>query len=969
MSIDIRSLYAPVFYRRPSGLERGGIFSSCQFESMYMPSALNSIKNFLAARKTEYSSGLIERFLAHADCMEFQVNVAAGIGERVPGTKSTFTDGLDKWFSYRIPKHADSDPEFRDYELNYALDDHADGIGTTGWDWKNLVSRAVGFDFDSIVGHAAGVGVTKDELDKVKQAAMSLSYVEARRSTSGSGIHLWVNIDEIPTATHTEHAALARCILGCMSRDAGYDFSAQVDACGGNMWLWHRKATGTNGFELIKAAERTFGAEDLPANWKEHIAVIQRRATRVRVHGISTDDQDPFELLASAHRRVPLDDKHKLIMSELEKTGASVIWISDHHLLQTHTKAFDHVANGTEPCPHCHGTGIDPEFDDPDDLGLEPPACQKCKGVPPRTADRLGITGVFQTNSRGSDLGSPNCFAFPLDNGGWKVYRFSPGISEARTWECDGNGWTTCTFNVAPDLRQACIGVGGRELSTKGFEFDSVRKALEAARILNPKAQIEIEPHLLDRKAVVKPSKDGRFTLQIAKKQDDDEQIGDWNSSDKKGHWTQVLPISTDNQQRTTDTTVYDNIIRALETVSGEPAGWAVKKRTDGSWTRKTASSVKTILQSLGHSKPEAEEIMGFAEHGPWKLICVPFQPEYPGDRQWNLGAPQLRFTPAPREESKTPTWDLLWGHFGEGLTAAVKEDPWCKKHGITTGRDYLYTGIACHIRKPFTRLPLMTAYSKSENTGKSTTVSSLDYLVAPHGVVTISDESLKKTFNGPLATAWVAMISESDASKSRERIKDWVTTSKLQIRELYRSEETKQVYFWLFHTINSMEYSPVHERDQRVVLWEVGPIKDRLDPDKLQRQLEEEAPAFLRQMLDTELPPAAGRLYLPILTTDVKELAIAGQYQDNDDRQVFRDFVDQYIENGPGKITTHDFSVKYGEYAKQRGVVEISTQSRLKLLMTFGFKVAMDRNNQPNKLCEGRSRAYVGIRWKADAC
>lgn len=923
-----------------------------------MPSALSSVRNFLAARKTTYSSDLVDRFLAHADCMEIQVNVYRGDGERVDGTKSTFSKGTEKWFSYRIPRHADSEPEFKDYELGYALDDHADAIGSTGWDWVHRVSRWVGFDFDSIIGHAVGVGVTPDTLGQIRQAAMTLPYVEARRSTGGTGLHLYVQLDAIPTATHTEHAALARCILGCMSRDAGYDFSTSIDCCGGNMWLWRRKQ-GENGFELLKPAETTFN--NLPENWKEHIAVIQRRRSKVRINGISTEDEDPFDLLASSHRRVPLDDKHKAIMTEMEKSGASVIWVPDHHLLQTHTKAFDHVANGTESCQFCHGTGIDPEFDD--DLGMiEPPPCQKCNGIAPRIADRLGIRGVFQTNSPGNDLGSPNCFAFPLDNGGWKVYRFSPGISEAKTWECDGKGWTTCTFNALPDLRQACIGCGGRELRGGGYEFDSVRDALRAATILNPKADIQIESELIDRPAVVRTSKDGRFTLEVQKKEDDPTSLGDWNSKDKRGHWTQVLPVSTEKPSE--NNISYEDMIRCVETSGGEPAGWAVKKRTDGSWSKKSASSVKTILQSLGHPKPEAEEIMGYAEHAPWTLVCQPFQPEYPGDRQWNFRAPQIKFE---RAEGLHPHWDLIWNHVGSGLDEAVSENEWCRDRSINTGGDFLRLGIAVHLRHPNVRLPLMTMYSRAENTGKSTTIESLNHIIGPNGVVPITEETLKKNFNGTLATAWIAVISESDASKSREKIKDWVTTKQLQIRKMYTDEALTDINFWLWHALNDVRYSPVSEYDDRIIMWEVPTIENRIGPLTLANELTKEAPAFLDTLMSIPIPQSSERLFLPILQTSLKEQAIGGQTQETDAKAAFIDFLTSRIERGSESdyITRDDLLIEYDQYVKKKKAKQVGRQQRLKTMIDAGFAKTQLTGKQSNTLCEGRSQVYTHMRWK----
>ena len=78
-------------------------------------------------------------------------------------------------------------------------------------------------------------------------------------------------------------------------------------------------------------------------------------------------------------------------------------------------------------------------------------------------ADELKLVGIFETNSQGRNPGNPNCFLFPLPNGAWRVYRFSPGVAEAETWSQDGEGWTTCYFNRRPDLAIAAKAHGGIE--------------------------------------------------------------------------------------------------------------------------------------------------------------------------------------------------------------------------------------------------------------------------------------------------------------------------------------------------------------------------------------------------------------------------------------------------------------------------------------------------------------------------
>ena len=231
------------------------------------------MKGDLAAKVAEHLPGL-----------EVQINVSMDGGEPVEGRRHTYTDGREEWFNIRIPKHASTEPTWREYPLSWTLLKHAEGIGSTGWDWQNRCSRWVGFDFDSITSHAAGIGVTEDDLRKIRQATEALPYVETRRSTGGSGLHCYVYLDEIPTANHTEHAALARAVLSLMSTAAGFDFAAQVDVCGGNMWVWHRKITAAGRVcSYCSRPVRSLEAEDLPANWRDHLDVVCHRRAKIRL--------------------------------------------------------------------------------------------------------------------------------------------------------------------------------------------------------------------------------------------------------------------------------------------------------------------------------------------------------------------------------------------------------------------------------------------------------------------------------------------------------------------------------------------------------------------------------------------------------------------------------------------------------------------------------------------------------------
>ena len=289
----------------------------------------------------------------------------------------------------------------------------------TGWDWQNRCSRWLAYDFDSLVGHAKGIGVSDNDLEKVKQAAMQLPYVEVRKSTGGGGLHLYVYLDGIPCENHTVHAALARCVLGMMSSECGFDFASQIDACGGVMWVWHRKLTAENGgLSVVKAATKTLTAVDLPGNWRDHIAVVTRKRTKVRVNEVSDDKLDAFEALASAQKFTPLDSKHKAIIEALQRSNYTTLWITDHHLLQTHTCALKGLMDGPRIGRPEAGRRLRDHFPGPE----------------PRQSELFSLPAAGRSLAR---------------------YRFSPGVVGSRDLE-PGRCWLDHVLLQSPSRPRDC---------------------------------------------------------------------------------------------------------------------------------------------------------------------------------------------------------------------------------------------------------------------------------------------------------------------------------------------------------------------------------------------------------------------------------------------------------------------------------------------------------------------------------
>src|SRR5262245_9358960 len=90
---------------------------------------------------------LNENIPAHLYSPSGEVQLNVDTSEATPDGRAWVKNGERIW-NIRIPKNARSSPEFRDYNLPWALLTHATEVGVTGWDFVNKRSRTVGFDFD-----------------------------------------------------------------------------------------------------------------------------------------------------------------------------------------------------------------------------------------------------------------------------------------------------------------------------------------------------------------------------------------------------------------------------------------------------------------------------------------------------------------------------------------------------------------------------------------------------------------------------------------------------------------------------------------------------------------------------------------------------------------------------------------------------------------------------------------------------
>ncbi len=851
-----------------------------------LPTRTEAIKRFLVANTHPDLAAL------YHEGMEVQVNVGQDGGQRTDSTfkgkaNMSWTDGLQTWYPFRIPKHAATEPEFNDLPMTYDLSQHAEGIGMTGWDWRDRSSIYVAFDFDAITGHSERHSrkCTPEELDSIERMLMSIPWIAMRKSTSGSGLHTYVFLDNADCQNHTEHAALARAVLARLSAEIGFDFGGKIDVCGGNMWVWHRKMRGTPGLQLIKGHKTLL---EPPPNWRDHIDVVRGTKRRVvpRPAFVGETSEDDFDKFTSKFLKIELDDTHKGLFDYLEKSGAMWWWDSDRHLLTTHTWFLQEAHRD------------------------------------------LDYKGIFFTISEGRERGTDiNCFATPLSKGAWTVRRFTPGTIEHPSWFQDKNGWTTTYLNREADLKTLSRASGGVERPSGGYQFDDAKKAVEVAVALG--ADCDLPANMLNRTAIVKQAKDGRIVVEIPRDTADGKNdLPGWLMERRAFKRLFEVRRSTPVEPEIED---YDGVIRHLVTEAAQEAAWVVN--AEGRWVTERLEHVKAALLALGHPKDQILTIIGSGVLRNWTLVNRPFQPEYPGGRQWNRTAAQLRYTPnRESEDLHHPTWDAILAHLGKDLDDSVRMDSWCNSNGVLTGGDYLRCWIAAMFQEPTEPLPYLFFYG-DQDTGKSTFHEAISLLITEGGTVS-ADKALinPQGFNGELAGAVLCFVEETDLGRqgvkgeASTRIKTWVTAKSLWVHPKNKTPyPVPNTTHWV-QTANDHKACPIFPGDTRITVIHVEPPEEKIGKRELLSRLAKEAPDFLGHILSLDVPQHNDRLRIPVIGTDRKEAAA----RRNED--ALASFLKEEMYRVDGKmVRLSEFHTRFCRMLEMTGEQDEWTKERIK--------------------------------------
>jgi hypothetical protein len=637
----------------------------------------------------------------------------------------------------------------------------------------------------------------------------------------------------------------------------------------------------------------------------------------VRVQGWTADgtpanDDDILDEMTQAVAKVPLDEQHLKVLEDLEATGHTSLWVTDHHLWQGHT------------------AGVKAVFDDWAERGHP-------------------MKGLFDTNSLDSDPGKPNCFMRPRPNGAWDVYRFGEGTDENPMWDTQGK-WTHTTLNYPATLRQICMACDGYEGTDEkqGLLFETVDDLKKALKLL--KSDVPVPTKAVDRTLSLYVNDRGKVVLVIEKKRSDSKSDFPRFVKTPRGweRWLDGAIETSDNEVK--DQAIWselDEKIRALKTESNSGAqfdSW-VMKDNDSEWTNHPRDNISSFLAKEGFNKPAP--ILGGAVFKAWMLTNDPFMPEYPGGRRWNRNAAQLVYAPVELGENESPvhpTWDRVMEHCGVELNEYIPELPWCKDWGVVTGGDYLTAWVACMLQNPHGKLPYLFMYGP-QNSGKSSFYEALDLLMTKDSVMR-ADKALTSDqgYNGELEGVVLAVIDEVDISKAGatayNRIKDWVTGMSLCLHAKYGQPRTVSNTLHFVQLSNTRRALPVLPGDTRITAMNVPALEEEIPKDRLFDLLRKEASHFMYTLLNYDVQEAESRMMIPVIETQGKQDAAA----DNVDE--LEQFIAEQCYEIPGA------AIRFSDFVK-------AFQASLEIFQQSEWKERIIRAVVSEKLMYGRSRKH----------
>jgi len=495
--------------------------------------------------------------------------------------------------------------------------------------------------------------------------------------------------------------------------------------------------------------------------------------------------------------------------------------------------------------------------------------------------------------------------------------------------------------------------MGGLEDVNGEYTFPEAQCAITALQYI--KIYCDIDGRFNNRPAWLKRHKDGRIMFMIGKDARDENSgvvLPGWLV--KKDKYLKFFSYQ-DTVSQEPESNDFDHMLRHIVTEKKEDAGWVIKVNDD--WAFEPLTHIKLSLAARGLKAGDISQVLGSAVMNHWYLVNKPFQPEYPGGREWNLDSAKLRFKPSTAEKLKYPTWTQVLKHCGKGLDDAVELDPWCKASGVKTGGDYLKCWVASLFQAPTRHLPYLFFYSEEQNTGKTTFYESIAMLLTKGYVK--ANNALVDKYNGELHGAILCAIEEEDLSSNNKtaynRIKDWVTAREICIRAMYKEPYHIQNTTHWVQCGNNHSYCPIFPGDTRITMVRVHPLEatEIIPSGAMETRLIKEAPDFLAEIFRMNLPHCDGRLGLPVIQTGEKQAVQASNRNELDE------FLVNHCEQCNGNLLK--YSEIYDKFIEWCDPDMAHNWTKIRFGKSLPPKYPKGRK-------QGNSQHYIGnLRWKED--
>lgn len=736
-------------------------------------------------------------------------------------------------YFWRSVKETTDEPIIKD-EPDW-IEEHAELIGSSGWNAIDQVSVFAGVDIDA-KDHA--VGCDTSTIEDIDAKVSTLKYAQLQKSKGGNGRHIFGKfVRPLPAKTRAEHRLNSERFVRQLEADTGLVLIGKnklADCFGGINWLWAR-SRNENSFAVVSAATECL-PDELPS-------VV------------------PARKLFTGSNDVPQDAPKELILA-LNKLGCAAIWQPDLGCLHTHPYGLKLV--------------------------------HKERNLP----------GRFETVSEGRNLSQPSVFYYPTGPWSGRVVRFGRGCKEHPSW--NHGEWTSCEFGTPLSFADSCKFHGG--VLTEGGEY-VLLLAKAAEVVFDVTCSRPTVPG--DRPATISKTDSG-IVIDVEKVKG--EKCPEGFRKHKRG-WRLFVgaEVSINGQ-------VYCGVRH------GAANEWFTHLND-----QLIARSKSDCISALSH-KNDTKSVMkaiSKAAANPTPIVKVPYKGQL-HEGCLNPDAPQFcckpQTTPATRDQF--PTWATMFDHVGAYLTEYLTTG-WGAGHGID-GPRYIEIWLAIALRTPEVRLPFLAMFG-DQLSGKSSFATAINVLV-PGGVYQAAKQlRTDDKFDANLEGMPFVFVDEVNLSQQTkfEYLKTWITESHGTVRAMYQAPRRVTNYTHWIQAVNRVEFLPVFDDVSRITALrlDVIPREKRINSDDFKARLRAEAPAVLRYLFDLPLPPGDGRLAIPAIQTDLKD--VARSMTDDPMVEVVKGFVTEHCREGEGirlKELRKAFEESSGTSIKQNALAALLT-------------------------------------------